>query len=66
MTAMVDLLLAHGLTLGLGLPEAAAASGGQPPQQGLPDVTPLSPPVHSLTLFKVPIPLFIICTGHAL
>jgi hypothetical protein len=50
MAAIVDLLLAHGLTLALPGPDAAGDAGQQ---HGLPDATPLSPPVHRLVLFKV-------------
>lgn len=59
MAAMVDLLLAHGLTLSLSPPSAQpAAHGHQTAHANLPETTALSPPVHTLVLFPVrPSPL---------
>lgn len=51
MAAMVDLLLAHGLTLSLGTEDKLVPH----PKAGhtdTPETTPLSPPVHTLVHFQ--------------
>lgn len=55
MADMVDLLLAHGLTLSLGTEKPPHMQQQQQhvPQPDLPETNPLSPPVHTLVLFKV-------------
>ena len=50
MAAMVDLLLAHGLTLSLSA-APATAHHPQPAHADLPETTALSPTVHTLVLF---------------
>ncbi len=51
MAAMVDLLLAHGLTLSLGTEEKPVPNL-KAGHTDMPETTPLSPPVHTLVQFQ--------------